>query len=99
MRTKTYYEFNKRAIDALSQALGVNTAYACLMHQRNIKTIEEAKHYLNPTKEHLKDFSLLKNIIKRQIAWSITYNQTTALCYMEIMTSTGHRLLHCCIKP
>ena len=61
MQSKTYYESNKGAIDALSQELGVNTTYACLMHQRNITTIEEGKHYLNPTKEHLKDFSLLKN--------------------------------------
>ena len=38
MRSKTYYETNKEAIDALSQALKVNTAYACLMHQRNIQS-------------------------------------------------------------
>ena len=56
MRTKTYYEFNKGAIDALSQELGVNTTYACLMHQRNIKTIEEAKHYLNPQRNISKIF-------------------------------------------
>lgn len=64
MRTKTYYEANKVAVDALAQALGVNTTYAVLMHQRNIKSVEDAKVYLNPSKEHLKNFSLLKNCHK-----------------------------------
>lgn len=61
MRSKSYYESNKVGVDTLSHALGVNTPYACLMHQRNIKTSEEAKHYLNPAKDQLRDFSLLKN--------------------------------------
>ena len=64
MRVKTYYESNKVAIDSLAQSLGVNSTYACLMHQRNIKTIKEAKNYLNPSKKQLKDFSQLKNCHK-----------------------------------
>ena len=80
MRTKTYYESYDRAIDALSQALGVNTAYACLMHQRNIKTVEKAKHYLNPVKEQLKDFSLLKNSHK-------------AADYLEHHIQSKHRIM------
>ena len=80
MRTKTYYESYDRAIDALSQALGVNTAYACLMHQRNIKTVEKAKHYLNPAKEQLKDFSLLKNSHK-------------AADYLEHHIQSKHRIM------
>lgn len=61
MRNKSYYETNKVEVDALSQALEVNTAFACLMHQRNIQSAKEAKHYLNPEKGQLRDFSLLKN--------------------------------------
>ena len=80
MRTKTYYESNKEAIDALSQALKVNTAYACLMHQRNIESIEEAKHYLNPAREDLKDFSLLKNSHK-------------AADYLEHHIQSKHRIM------
>ena len=61
MRSKSYYETNKVEVDALSQVLEVNTPFACLMHQRNIQSAEEAKHYLNPEKGQLRDFSLLKN--------------------------------------
>ena len=82
MRTKTYYESNREAIDVLSQQLGVNTVYACLMHQRNIKTIEEAKHYLNPAKEQLKDFSSLKN------------SQTAADCLEQHIQSKGRIMLY-----
>lgn len=80
MQSKTYYESNKGAIDALSQELGVNTTYACLMHQRNITTIEEGKHYLNPTKDQIKDFSLLKN------------SQTASNC-LEQHIQSKHRIM------
>ena len=53
-----------KAESTLQEALKIPLPLAIILHQRNIRSFEEARNYFNPSLDHLHDFWLMKNMEK-----------------------------------